>query len=94
VTPNIQQGKILKTKIRGQMKTKQHNPKIVNAEFVPMETLIKESLEANQNRKRKENQGPGMASNPNRKTNITNQLRLNYKELFNSCLKDPQLIII
>jgi hypothetical protein len=31
VTPTKQQGKIPKEKMRGQMKTKQDNPKIVNA---------------------------------------------------------------
>jgi hypothetical protein len=59
-----------------------------------METLLKESPEAKKNRKRKGNQGPRMPSNPNRKTRITNQLRLNSKELFNPSLKYPQPIVI
>jgi hypothetical protein len=74
------------------MRSKQHSPKIVNGEFAPMETFIKESPKSKQNRKRKGSQGPRMPSNPNRKTKITNQLRLNFKELFNPSLKDPQPI--
>ena len=35
-----------------------------------------------------------MPNKPNIKTIITNQLRLNSKELFNPSLKDPQPIII
>jgi hypothetical protein len=62
----MQQDKIPKKKTRGQRKTKQHSPKIVVAEFVPMETLIKESPEAKQNRKRKGNQDPEMPNKPNR----------------------------
>jgi hypothetical protein len=67
---------------------------LLKAEFIPMETLLKESPEAKKNRKRKGTQGPGMPSKPNRKTRITNQLRLNYKALFNPSLKDPQPIVI
>jgi hypothetical protein len=32
--------------MRGRMRSNQHNPEIVNAKFVPMETLLKESPEA------------------------------------------------
>jgi hypothetical protein len=35
------------TKTRKQRKTKQHSPEIVVAEFVPIETLMKESLKPN-----------------------------------------------
>jgi len=94
VNPNMQQGKIPKTKMKGQMRLKQHNPEIVNEKSVPMETLLKDSLEDTKNRKTEGNQGPGMPSKPNRKTRIINQLRLNSKELFNPSLKDPQPIII
>jgi hypothetical protein len=80
--------------MRGQMKTKQHSVKIVNAKFVPMEILIKESPKAKKNKKRKGNQVPIIPNNPIIKTNITNQLRMNSKELFNPSLKDPQPIII
>jgi hypothetical protein len=52
------------------MKTKQHSPKIVNVEFVPMETLIKESHKAKKNRKTKGNQGPRMPSNPTKKLGL------------------------
>jgi hypothetical protein len=61
---------------------------------VPVETLMKESPEAKQSRKRKGNQDPEMPSKPNRKTRITNQLRLNSKALFNPSLKDHQPIVI
>jgi hypothetical protein len=90
VTPIMQQGKVPKTKMRGKMRSKQHSPEIVKVEFIPMETLLKDSLQAKKNRKRKGTQGPGMPSKPNRKTKITNQLRLNSKALFNPSLKDPQ----
>jgi hypothetical protein len=46
LTSTRQKDKIPKTKTRGQKKTKQHSPKIVSTKFVPMETLIKDSLEA------------------------------------------------
>jgi hypothetical protein len=62
----MQHDKIPKKKTRGQRKTKQHSLKIVLAEFVPMDTLIKESPQAKHNRKRKGNQDPGMPNKPRR----------------------------
>jgi hypothetical protein len=77
VTPTMQQGKVPKTKMRGKMRSKQHSPKIVTAEFVHMETLIKESPEAKQSRKRKENQDPEIPIKPNRKTRDQGQHIIN-----------------
>jgi hypothetical protein len=82
------------TKTRKQRKNKQHSLEIVAAEFAPVETFMKESLEAKHSRKRKKNQDLEMPIKPNRKTRITNQLRLNPKELFNPSLKDHQPIVI
>jgi hypothetical protein len=80
--------------MRGKMKEKQHSPKIFRADFIPMETLLKESPKAKKRKKRKGNQSIGMPNKPNRKTKITNQLRLNSKALFKPSLKDPQPIVI
>jgi hypothetical protein len=94
VTTTMQQDKTPRTKTRRQKKAKQLSPEIVAAEFVPVDTLIKESPEAKQSRKRKGSQDPEIPSKPNRKTRLTNQLRLNSKEIFNPSLKDQQPIVI
>jgi hypothetical protein len=56
--------------------------------------LLKESPKAKKRKKMKLNQSNMMPNNPNRKTKITNQLRLNSKALFKPSLKDPQPIVI
>jgi hypothetical protein len=61
---------------------------------VHVETLIKESLVANKSKRRKGSQDPEMPSKPNRKTRLTNQLRLNSKAIFNPSLKYQQPIVI
>jgi hypothetical protein len=90
----MQQDKTPKSKTRRQRGTKPTSPEIVAAEFVPVDTLIKESPEAKQSKKRKGSQVPGMPNKPNRKTRLTNQLRLNSKALFNPSLKDQNPIVI
>jgi len=59
-----------------------------------VETLLKESHEAKEIKKRKGNQSIGMPNKPNRKTIITNQLRMKSKSLFKPSLKGPQPIVI
>jgi hypothetical protein len=61
---------------------------------VPSDTQIGEPPEEKQGRKKKGKQVPGMPSKPNRKTRLTNQLRLNSKSLFNPSLKEHKLIVI
>jgi hypothetical protein len=87
VTPTKKQGKL--PKMRGKMKEKQHNPEIFREDFIPVETLLKESHEDNKRKKRKWNQSIGMPNKTNRKIRITNQLRLNSKALFKPALNFP-----
>jgi hypothetical protein len=51
VTPTKKQGKF--PKMRGKMKEKQHSPEIFREDFIPVETLLKESPEAKKTRKGK-----------------------------------------
>jgi hypothetical protein len=67
---------------------------VVKGKDVPTEALPKASLAARQDKKRKGRQNIETPSNPNNKTRIKNQLRLNSKDLFKPTLKDPQQIVI
>jgi hypothetical protein len=59
-----------------------------------METLLKESTKDKKRNKRKGNKSIGIPNKENRKSKITNQLRLSLKVLFKRSLKDPQPIVI
>jgi hypothetical protein len=61
---------------------------------MPVETFIKEYLEAKQSKKRKGSWVPEIPNKPNRKTRLTNQLRLNSKALFDPSLKEKNPIVI
>jgi hypothetical protein len=62
---------------------------VVKGKVVPTEALPKASPATRQDRKRKGEQNIEAPSKPNKKTRITNQLRLNSKALFKPSLKDP-----
>jgi hypothetical protein len=63
---------------------------VLKGKFVPVEASPKTPPTARQDRKRKGEKNIEFPIKPNRKTRITNLLRLNSKVLFNSSLKDPQ----
>jgi hypothetical protein len=52
--------------------------------------LPKTSLATKQDKKRKGEQNIERPSEPNKKTRITNQLRLNSKDIFKPSLREPQ----
>jgi hypothetical protein len=68
--------------MRGQLGSGSHNNEVVNGKVIPTEALPKASSVAKQDRKRKGEQNIEAPSKPNRKTRITNQLRMNSKALF------------
>jgi hypothetical protein len=93
--PNtMKQEKTTRSNTSRQRRDKQTSPKIVAIDFVPVDTLIKESHEAKKSKNRKGRDVPRIPSKPNRRTRLTNQLRLNYKALFNPSLKYQQPIVI
>lgn len=88
-TPIEQQPNKPVTRMRGQLGSGSRNNEVVKGKAVPIEALPKISPAARQDRKRKGEQNIEAPSKPNKKTRITNQLRLNSKALFKPSLKDP-----
>jgi hypothetical protein len=93
-TPIKQQPKKPVTRMRGKLGSRSCNNEVVKGKVVPTKALPKTSPASRQDRKRKGEQNIETPSKPNRKTRITNQLRLNSKALFKPSLKDPQPIVI
>jgi hypothetical protein len=71
-----------------------HNKEVIKGKVVPVEASPKTSPASRQDRKRKGEKNIEVPSKPNKKTRITNQLRLNSKALFKPSLKYPQPILI
>jgi hypothetical protein len=94
VPTGMQVEKNPKLKASKQKRNKQVSPEVVTVEFVPFDTQIEEPPEEKQGRKKKGKQVPEMPSKPNRKTRLTNQLRLNSKALFDPSLKEKKPIVI
>jgi hypothetical protein len=65
------------------------NKELIKGKVVPVESLPKTPPAARQYRKRKGEHYIAAPSNPNEKTRIINQLRLNSKALFKPSLKHP-----
>ena len=65
--------------MRGKLGSRSHNNEVVKGKVVPTETLPKTCPAARQDKKRKGEQNIERPSEPNKKTRITNQLRLNSK---------------
>jgi hypothetical protein len=78
-TPIEHQPKKALTRLRGKIGSRSHNNEVVKGKVVPTKALPKTSPAARQDRKRKGEQNIEKPSKTNKKTRITNQLRLNSK---------------
>jgi hypothetical protein len=90
----MQEDKTPKLKTSRQRRTKQASPDIVAVEFVSLDTQIKIPLWPNREKRERGARSLEMPSKPNRKTRLTNQLRLNSKALFDPSLKEKNPIVI
>jgi hypothetical protein len=82
------------TRMRGKIGPGSRNKEVMKRKDVPTEALPKTPPASRQDRKRKGEQNIEAPSKANKKTRITNQLRIKSKALFNPSLKYPQLIVI
>jgi hypothetical protein len=77
------------TQMRGKLRSGSRSNEVVKGKVDPTKALPKETPAARQERNRKGEQNIEATSKPNKKTRITNQLRLNSKSLFKPSLKYP-----
>jgi hypothetical protein len=74
--------------MRGKIGPGSHNKEVIKEKAIPIEAPPKTSPPSRHDMKRKGEKNYEFPSKPNRKTRITNQLRLNSKALFKPSLKD------
>jgi hypothetical protein len=75
--------------MRGKIGPGSRSKEVIKGKVVPAEASPKTSPATKQDMKRKGEKNSGVPSKPNKKTRITNQLRLNSKALFKPSLKYP-----